>query len=74
MELSQQCLALNANGLTTSVSLTVLHLNEIGRRSVGMKPMNDSYGRQFCLGLSRVTTVAEPCAKCDSHICSIYDI
>ena len=36
MELNQQCLALNANRLT-SVSLTVLHLNEMGRGSVGMK-------------------------------------
>jgi hypothetical protein len=37
MELSQQCYALNANGLITMVSLTVLHPIKMGHRSVGMK-------------------------------------
>uniref|UniRef100_A0A0A9HUM5 Uncharacterized protein n=1 Tax=Arundo donax TaxID=35708 RepID=A0A0A9HUM5_ARUDO len=36
-EASRQCRALNANGLITIVSLTVLHLNETGFRSVGMR-------------------------------------
>jgi hypothetical protein len=33
----RQCPALNANGLIPIVSLTVLHLNEMGLRSVGMR-------------------------------------
>ena len=32
-----QCPALNANGLITSVSLTVLRFNEMGLRSIGMR-------------------------------------
>ena len=32
-----QCPALNANGLITSVSLTILRFNEMGLRSVGMR-------------------------------------